>query len=185
MCSQNEITRDIVTILLFLSTTFFARITDILGDYAGFKKKLRSSKKASGKDSPDTAQNEDIFVPSFISVLIQVYKETSQDSLEHEPISDTQIKQKVKRDFRKVVHSMIASVTSRIYRDHNDRTLNSEPEGETEAAAAPMTGARNTAATPHFVGGIPSSSLSSSYRRGRIDLMEATPTERGLVAGAR
>lgn len=184
MRNQNDITRDIVTILIFLSTTFFSKITDTLGDYARFKMKLRSSKKVPGKDSPDTTQNEHILVPSFISALIQEYRETCQDELAKKPSSDAQIKRQVKRDLRGVLQSMIEGVVSNLYRDNNNKTQNSEPEGEVELPTATKDGTRNNASTPHFIGSMPSSDLRTSSQSGHVDLMQAALKEREAAAEA-
>lgn len=187
VCGQNEITRDVIMVLFFLSTTFFSKITDTLGDYARFKMKMRSLKKVPGKDSPDSNMNEQLYVPSFTSMLVQLYKETCQDKLAKKPINERQIKQRVKRDLRSVFQSMSHRVTQHLYRDQVNRIHDNEPEGEiidSNINAEKMAiSTRNNAPTPHFIGSLPSSDPRTTSQSGeRHDIEQIAIREEEDVA---
>ena len=63
--------------------------------------------------------NEEISVPSFISILVQIYKEICHDKLAQRPIDDHKIKIQVKKDLRKTFKSMMDGVITNLYRNSN------------------------------------------------------------------
>lgn len=107
-----------MSMMFYLSTSFFSKITDLIDDYVQSQMKQQNMKSYQQQlDGWSKEQNELLAVPPFAHILTEIYKQTLKGGPALQGKSESQIRSQVMKDLRMVAQKMIDGVMKVIYKD--------------------------------------------------------------------